>query len=857
MFSIKRLLFGTLRRQLVLGVTLTNALMMALFVWDATYRQRQMLLERQTEYAVALAQSIATSSAGWLSALDFQGLQEIVRSQKRYPELQFAMILDMRGRVVAHIDPSHLNQYVLDLPRKTPEQSEFYILHRSAALVDVLNPVILANHQIGWVRVGLSGQTLHRRLAVLVRDGAIYALISILLSAIWVGLMGWRLTRRLQLIHAASEAIQAGSYDHRVRLKGTDEAADLGLAFDTMLDALAARGQALRMATERLQAATRAGIVGIWEWDIGKRELIWDEVMCRLYGIPAETFDRAPQTWLRIVHPNDRASAWQDLQAALRQQRDYSSEFRVVWPDGSIHYLKSAAQIIRAENGKPLRMVGVNYDLSERKRAEHELEQHRHHLEKLVEERTDELAKALNAAESANRAKSVFLANMSHELRTPLNAILGFAQLLERDQRLPSDAQLNLQTINRAGQHLLSLINEVLEISRIEAGRTTVQNAAFDLYETLTSVEEMIQFRAETKGLSFSVEHNGDLPHYVIGDAHHLRQVLINLLGNAVKYTDHGRVCLRITTKPDVIHFDVIDSGPGIPAEELPRIFQAFYQTDAGITKGEGSGLGLTISREFVRLMGGELSVESTLGQGSVFSFSLTLPETESQALALKQSQNRVIGLEPGHSNVKVLIAEDNADNQQLIACLLKPIGFDLKIAENGEQAIQLFQEWQPDFIWMDMRMPVCDGYQATRRIRELPGGDKVKIVALTASVFQEDREAILATGCDDMLAKPLDETRMFLLMGELLNLHYLYSDQAPSDKKQAPPPLEELHIPAPIRSKLRDAAELLDIDGVQAVVDELMTSHPKQAQIIAEWLSNFRFEKIIALCQHNEEKNR
>ncbi len=854
MQAIKKLFFGTLRRQLIIGVAVTNALMMALFVWDATLRQRQMLLERQTEYAVALAQSIATSSAGWLSARDFQGLQEIVRAQKRYPELQYAMILDRRGRVVAHIDPTHINQYVLDLPKEVKETSEFSILHRSTALVDVISPVVLAKHPIGWVRVGLAGETLNLRLSVLSRDGIIYAVISILLSAALASILGWRLTRRLRLIHQASEKIQAGNYSHRVDIPGLDEASSLGRAFNAMLDALAMRDRALRLATERLQAATRAGIVGIWEWDIDKHELIWDEVMSSLYGISPERFDCSLESWLNIIHPEDKASVRQELQASIKDKRDLSAEFRVIWPDESIHYLKAAAQTIYSDHNQPLRMVGVNYDLTEQKHAEQELQQHRHHLQQLVEERTRELVKALDAAESANRAKSIFLANMSHELRTPLNAILGFAQLMSRDQRLPSDTHQNLQTINRAGRHLLSLINEVLEISRIEAGRTTVQNAVFDLHETLASVEEMIRLRAEYKGLSFRVERQGELPRYVYGDAHHLRQVLINLLGNAVKYTHHGSICLRLSPVADTIHFEVIDSGPGIAKDDLPRIFKAFYQTDAGISKGEGSGLGLTISREFVKLMGGELTVESTLGKGSTFRFSLTLPESE--APSLEQTHRQVIGLQPGHSNVKVLVAEDNPDNQKLIACLLTQTGFDLKMAENGQQAIDLFQEWQPNFIWMDMRMPVCDGYEATRRIRALPGGDKVKIVALTASAFQENRAEIIATGCDDMLAKPLDENRLFSIMGELLDLHYLYSDQERDGAKETVPPIEMLLLPPPICTDLREAAELLDIDAVQAIVDEMTTLYPKQAEVIHAWLSEFRFEKIIELCQRSEEKH-
>lgn len=851
---LKQICCGSIRRQLVIGVALTNALMMALFLWDATERQKQMLLQRHTEYAIALAQTVATSSAGWLEARDFQGLQEIIQAQKRYPELLYAMILDIRGRIVAHSDRAHLEQYVLDLPKNTSLPSEPHILHSSAALVDVITPIILAKHPIGWVRVGLSGQTMHSRMSDIVRHGLYYALASILISSIWVGILATRLTRRLRLIRRASDAIQAGDHARRVQLQGSDEAASLGKAFDAMLDALAARDQALRLASERLQAATRAGIIGIWEWDIVGHKLIWDEDMCRLYGIRYNICEQTIEAWLNRLHPEDKAAARRDMRAALRGNGEYCGEYRVVWPDGSIHYLKSAAQIIRDQTGHPLRMVGVSYDLSELKLAEQELKQHRQHLQQLVDERTAQLLQARDAAESANRAKSIFLSNMSHELRTPMNAILGFAQLMVHDQRLPSDIQHNLQTINRAGRHLLSLINEVLEISRIEAGRTTIQNAPFDLYDTLTGVEEMIQLRAEYKGLAFSVERHGELPHYAIGDDHHLRQVLINLLGNAVKYTEHGQICLRVTPDQDNIRFDVIDSGPGIAADELPHIFQAFYQTNTGLTKGEGSGLGLTISHEFVRLMGGELTVESELGHGSVFSFTLPLPESDTAIV--NQRHARVLGLEPGHPSVRILVAEDNLDNQRLIACILTKAGFDLQIAENGQRAIEIFQGWQPHFIWMDMRMPILDGYQATQRIRALPGGDKVKIVALTASAFQENRESILAAGCDEMLAKPMDEARMFALMGELLNLRYRYADQVQDAIKQSPPPVEELALSAAERAELQEAAELLDIDAVQAIVDRIVAKHPRQAQRIADWLRDFRFDKIIELCRLSEEKN-
>ena len=463
-----------------------------------------------------------------------------------------------------------------------------------------------------------------------------------------------------------------------------------------------------------------------------------------------------------------------------------------------------------------------------------------------------QLSAARDAAEAANRAKSVFLANMSHELRTPLNAILGFSQLMERDQRLPSDVNHNLQTINRAGRHLLALINDVLEISRIEAGRTSIQNAPFDLLQTVATIEEMIRPRVEQKGLVFAVERSGGIPHYVDGDANRLRQVLINLLGNAVKYTDRGRVGLKIAASGDNVSFDIADTGIGIAADEHERVFQPFYQTESGIAKGEGTGLGLAISLEFVRLMGGELTVESGLGQGSVFRFSLPLIEVAAPLVATRQ--RRVLGLMPGQDAVRILVAEDNGDNQELIACLLTNAGFEVRVAENGQRAVELFQAWRPHLIWMDMRMPVMDGYRAAQQIRTLPGGGAVKIVALTASAFQENRQAILAAGCDDMLAKPIDETRLYLLMADMLGLRYRYADDglsaAAGDGMLPANRSLSGGLPAPLRARLLAAAELLDVDAVLEIVDDMLADYPEAAHLIGEWVGDYRFDKLIELCR-------
>lgn len=475
-----------------------------------------------------------------------------------------------------------------------------------------------------------------------------------------------------------------------------------------------------------------------------------------------------------------------------------------------------------------------------RARLEQELAAHRFHLEEMVAQRTAELALAKEAAEAANRAKTAFLANMSHELRTPLNAILGFAQLMERDSTLSEQHRSELQTINRSGRHLLSLINDVLEIARIEAGRTTIQSKPFDLADLLRAVDEMIRLRAEAKGLQFVVEQSGKLPFCVLGDAHHLRQVLINLLGNAVKYTHQGRISLRVTPLDGWIRFEVADTGPGIDPSEQQQIFQAFYQTAVGAALGEGAGLGLTISREFVRLMGGEIDVQSQPDQGSVFAFALPLPE--SAALPNAMQHARILGLEAGQLPLRILVAEDKTDSRELLVSLLRSVGFEARGVDNGAQAVASFINWQPHFIWMDIRMPVMDGYEATRQIRALPGGDRVKIVALTASVFQERLGDILDSGCDDILIKPFEEENLFRMMGDLLHVRYRYDQAKPENTIRA---ISFSELSEELRASIKRAAEELDIDAFEMIVAALRPTHDGVATELETMVREFRFDQI------------
>jgi signal transduction histidine kinase len=463
-------------------------------------------------------------------------------------------------------------------------------------------------------------------------------------------------------------------------------------------------------------------------------------------------------------------------------------------------------------------------------------------------------------AEAANRAKSTFLASMSHELRTPLNAILGFSEMLARDPEITDRQQEKINIINRSGEHLLAMINDVLDLSKIEAGRTELEPEVFNLLKLLEDIARMFELRAEGVDLRFNVEIAPNLAQTINADAGKLRQILINLLGNAVKFTHKGGLSLRARTVPVAddaslvaLQLEVEDSGPGIAEGQQQSIFEPFRQVGHTPTHSKGTGLGLAISKSFAELMGGSISVQSVLGKGSLFCLELPVSLAEpADEVGMETVPLTVLGLKPDQPAWRILLVEDNIDNRLLLSGLLQAVGFDVREAEDGAQAIKQFQQWQPHFIWMDMLMPVMDGFEASRRIRALPGGDQVKIVALTASVFKEQRQSILQAGCDEVVHKPYQSHQIFSAMARQLKLEYLY--QAPVKERKASQKKVDSKaiaaLPQTVQTALSKAARELSIDDIASVLVLVRQSDPQLADGLEGLAQKYRFSELQELLK-------
>ena len=594
----------------------------------------------------------------------------------------------------------------------------------------------------------------------------------------------------------------------------------------------------LRASEERMRFFFERQLVGM---AITSPEKAWIQVndkTCEMLGYSRE--ELASMSWDEMTYPEDLPIDIAAFERLIHGEIDsYMLEKRFVHKDGSLVFANLAVGCVRREDRSVHYLLALMEDITERKRAEESIQ----NLNK-------ELRLALHAAEAANKAKSLFLANMSHELRTPLNAILGFSNMMRRDPHLNQSQRNNLEIVSRSGEHLLSLINDVLEMAKIEAGRVQLEIAPFDLASMVRNIGETMRLRAQQKGLRFVIDQSADFPKYIQGDEARLRQILVNLVSNAVKFTVQGIVSIRLDIKQNALRYLVIqveDSGPGIALEDQKNLFEPFLQLGEPNAR-NGTGLGLAITQQFVRLMGGSISVESTPGKGSLFRVEIPVQLAKAGDVTKPASRGKVIGIAGERPNYRILIAEDQHENQLLLRQMMSELALEVKLADSGEQCLKLFQDWQPHLIWMNKFMPIMDGMETTKRIRQIAEGQAVKIVAVVDSVTMEQQQEMLDAGMNDIVTKPYHAEEIYQCLARQLDLTYVYQ---PDEVAEEVEPLVLTQamlagLSTELRQQFKEALEILDSERIATIIGQIEAMDTELGHTLSRLADEFDYPAIL-----------
>ncbi|MDH5392079.1 MAG: ATP-binding protein [Gammaproteobacteria bacterium] len=770
---LKQWFMASLRRQLVAGIALVVASTMSLFIWDLTARQQNVVKQQQSQQAIALAQSVATSASVWVASRDFSGLQEIVDGLKHYPDLQHAIVLDSRGYILAHTEVSRRGYYLTDLP-PTAVQT---LMVGNKNLFDVATPITIAGNHIGWVRVGLGLHSLTVKLDKITRDGIIYILITVVLSILLVLLAVRHLTSRLYEIQTVADAVQNGKLDLRTDVAGTDEAAQLSRQFNEMLDTLARREEeiirshdALQQSESRLNQIMDATGEGIWDWDITSQTVGHNLSWCNILGLGEDKITHAMSEFSSLIHKDDVDAVMARVQSCLDGNGAYFSEHRMIKSDGSVIWVQDRGDVAeRDADGQPTRMLGSMAAITIRKQAEDKLKHINEELEERVILRTAQVTAARDEAERASAAKSEFLSRMSHELRTPLNAILGFGQLLITDPEHPlTELQAeNTQEILMAGQHLLELVNEVLELSRIESGRLDINLQAVDACALINATVSQMRPLAEQRQISMRLQQTAAVN--VVADRLRLHEVLINVLSNAVKYNREGGDITIVTTvtRDNHLRISISDTGLGIKKENLNRLFRPFERFESAYNAIEGTGIGLALTQKLLAAMHTEIKVESVYGEGSRFWFELPVC-SDDMATEKPSSDNNSLLFATGKR--RVIYVEDNLANMLLMRKIIATQkDIELIEAVDAEQGLELIRQQPPGLVFLDINLPGMNGFEALKELQNDALTADIPVIAVTANAMKKDVEEGKKLGFVEYVTKPVDVKNILAMLE-----HYL-----------------------------------------------------------------------------------
>ncbi len=586
----------------------------------------------------------------------------------------------------------------------------------------------------------------------------------------------------------------------------------------------------------RLRSALALRGIGMWSLNMNTNEIYRDEQVKRIYGMPADLDAEEQSQWvIDHLHPEDRRGYQRATDFFQAMDPRINTHFRILH-NNTCRYIETLAEL-HDINGEPV-YIGVLTDHTETRRAERTIRKANEELEKRVQKRTQELAQA-------NQAKSHFLANMSHEIRTPMNVILGFAELLSQESKLDDKAHYRLESILNSGRHLLALINDILEVSKIEAGHVEIQAAPLDFHQFLDDIQRMFEDTIIKKSVKFLYERKAGVPRYIETDETKLGEVLMNLLSNAVKFTQQGEIGFFIDylETSNQIQVNITDTGHGISADEKHRLFKPFEQTSSGRKTKQGSGLGLVISHEYLRLMGGDIKVHSQLNKGS--RFSLRFPCVLAKAtttITSKNASERIHALHPAQDSVSVLVVDDHFQNRELIEDMLQPLGFKITHAESGIMALEQLEIQAFAVVLLDLSMPGLSGLETLQEIRGR--GYHIPVVAVTANAFEKNRQEVIDAGGNGFIRKPFRKQDLLLQLKDLLNLRYVYE----AEDTTAPVQTTEIRFPDKAwLNQFSEALESFEPDTIETRLAEIQHTHPMFYQKVEPLTQRFQFDAIEA----------
>lgn len=743
------------------------------------------------------------------------------------PELNFGFDLGKRHQIQAtYPELSHLfedgnsDSNFVYISEKPNQGEAIYVLKTQYSLSEV-------KRFIGLVHVEKISAIMARSKSVV--NETLLLIFGLIVISICIGLyFSRRLISPLKQISLATTHFAEEEKETRFQLfiESNDEIGDLARSFQTMIENMKARSRELIF--QKL-ALDEHAIVSIADAK-GNITFVNDK-FCQISGYSRdELVGKNHRIVISGEHPLE---FFKNMWATISSGEAWHGDIKNKNKGGGYYWVRTTIVPNLGEDGKPFQYVGIRTEITENKNLE------------------EELVLSKEEAEKANLAKSLFLANMSHEIRTPMNAILGFSQILLRKKYLDRDTKDSLRTIDTSGRNLLTMINEILDISKIEAGKMELNISDFDLKHLLNHVAQLFALRCQQKKLDWVVAEFSSAV-LVRGDEMKLQQTLVNLLGNAVKFTDIGKVELVVTSLGnDQFKFDVIDSGKGIPIEAQDKIFDAFQQDEQGEKKG-GTGLGLAISKKQLELMGSDLFLKSEANKGAHFYFTLTLPPAEKEVLEDNRGKYRNVTHLAAEHKVKVLVVDDVKENRDVLSKLLSSIGAEIIQAENGKKAVEKVKEHMPDIVFMDMRMPVMSGEDATKLILEEFGNDRIKIIAITASAFDLRREHYIEKGFHEYISKPFKTEEIFECLDELLGVEFVYDDDGIAQEETSSIEkldLTQIFIPKDLYDKLTKSADSYNITELERNLEELGQNSevPKQlVERLEQLLGKYDMEAIL-----------